>query len=191
MKTTMLGIAAIAVVALGAAPVVAQTGGTVKKGEEQISVTGCVQREADYRKAQDKGRGGALGTGVGVENEYVLTNMTMSGADAKKSGIETTTAYELTGENEKLAGPHLGHRVEIAGILKAAEVSAAGATGGATAGTPPSGVDVVSKDLQLRELEVTTVKMLAPLCVRRLPAAISGIVHPRSSSSEGQRRVAR
>ena len=101
---------------------------------------------------------------LGVENEYVLTNMTMAGADAKKSGIETTTAYELTGENEKLACPHVGHRVEIAGILKAAEVSAAGATGGATAGTPPSGVDVVSKDLRLRELEVTTVKMLAPTC---------------------------
>ena len=164
MKTTMFGIAAIVAVALGAAPVVAQTGGTVKKGAEQISVTGCVQREADYRRAQDKGRGGALGTGLGVENEYVLTNMTMAGADAKKSGIETTTAYELTGENEKLACPHVGHRVEIAGILKAAEVSAAGATGGATAGTPPSGVDVVSKDLRLRELEVTTVKMLAPTC---------------------------
>jgi hypothetical protein len=43
-------------------------------------------------------------------------------------------------------------------MLKPAEVGAGGATGGATAGAPPRGVDVTSKDLKLRELEVTSVK---------------------------------
>jgi hypothetical protein len=163
MKLTFIGTAAVLAAALGALPLAAQTpSGTVKKGDEQVTVSGCVEREADYRKAQDKGRGGAVGTGLGVENEYVLTGLSTAGADTKK--MDASTAYELTGANEKLAGPHVGHRVEIAGVLKAAEVGAAGATGGASAGTPPRGVDVVSKDLRLRELEVTAVKMISANC---------------------------
>jgi hypothetical protein len=164
-------IFAAAVIIAGAAAVapapVAQTRtGTAKQGEQQITVSGCVQREADYRRAQDKGRGGVAGTGLGVENEYVLTNLSITG-ESGTSGIDATTAYELTGENEKLAGPHVGHRVEISGTLKAAEVSATGATGGATAGTPPRGVDVASKDLRLRELEVATVKMISANCAAK------------------------
>ena len=37
-------------------------------------------------------------------------------------------------------------------------------TGGATAGQPPTEVDVASKDLKLRELEVTSVKEIAGTC---------------------------
>jgi hypothetical protein len=124
--------------------------------DEQVTVAGCVQKETDYRKAHDKGRAGVAGTGIGAENEYVLTNI--------KSAADASAAYELTGANEKLAGPHVGHRVEISGMLKAAEVGAAGATGGATAGKPPKGVDAVSKDLRLRELEVTSVEMISANC---------------------------
>ena len=155
---------------LAAAPIIgtpamwAQTpAGTVTKGERQVTVTGCVERETDYRKAHDKGRGGVAGTGVGAGDEFVLTNVSM--ADAKKSGSETN-AYELTGANEKMAAGHVGHRVEVSGMLKAAEVGPSGATGGATAGKPPSGVDVVSKDLKLRELEVSTVKMISADCAK-------------------------
>ena len=127
------------------------------KPADTVTVTGCVQGEADYRKTMDKGRGGTAGTGVGAGNEFVLTNAT--GGDAKE------TAYELTGANEKLAAAHVGHRVTVTGMLKPAEVSASGKpTGGATAGTPPSGVDVLSKDLQLRELEVSNIKMLSADC---------------------------
>ena len=171
----------VTAVALAAAPLVtapltsAQTGGatapqtaTGMKGDQAITVTGCVQRESEYRKAQDKGRGGVVGTGVGVDNEFVLTNMSAEGAEAAKVKIAADTAYELTGANEKMAGPHVGHRVQITGTLKAAEVTAGGrATGGATAGTPPTGVDVASKDLQLRELEVTAVKMLSANCTAK------------------------
>jgi hypothetical protein len=35
---------------------------------------------------------------------------------------------------------------------------------GATAGKPPKGVDVVSKDLQLRELDITSIKMVSSSC---------------------------
>jgi hypothetical protein len=140
---------------LAAAPVIIAPA-TLAQGkapEEQVTVTGCVQRETDYRKAHDKGRAGVAGTGLGAENEFVLTNV-----------AKGDTAYELTGANEKMAAAHIGHRVEISGKLKAAEVAGGRPTGGATAGKPPSGVDVVSKDLQLRELDVATVKMVSAEC---------------------------
>jgi hypothetical protein len=139
-------------------------------GEQQITITGCVQREADYRQARDAGRGGVAGTGVGAGNEYVLTDASPAAARAGEAASPTGTtgaamAYELTGPNEGEAGKFVGRRVEITGKLKAAETSAAGQpTGGATAGQPPRGVDVASKDLQLRELEITSVKEATGTC---------------------------
>ena len=181
----MIGAAALLAIAFAASPYVgAQTpAGTAKpadqqakpadqqmKGGKQITVTGCVQRETDYRAAQDKGRGGVAGTGIGAADEFVLTNAVSGGgggAAAPSAGASQGAgmAYELTGENEKLAKGHVGHRVEITGMLKEAETGPAGKpTGGATAGTPPGGVDVLSKDLRLRELEVTALKMVSADC---------------------------
>jgi hypothetical protein len=161
MKSAVFVTAAIfAAMPLVASPSAQTSGTTAQKGGQQVTVTGCVQREEDYRKAHDKGRGGVAGTGVGAGDEFVLTNVSSAGTEKKSD-----TAYELTGANEKLAAAHVNHRVEITGTLKAAEVSPSGApTGGATAGKPPSGVDVVSKDLKLRELEVANVKMISATC---------------------------
>jgi len=131
---------------------------------DQVTVTGCIQREADFRKAHDAGRGGVAGTGAGAGNEFVLTSVSKSpsGADAGSptgTSGSASMAYELTGPNEGQAASYVGKRVEITGNVKAAETSAGGApTGGATAGEPPKGVDVMSKDLKLRELEVTSVR---------------------------------
>lgn len=144
-------------------------------GEQTVTVMGCVQREADYRKAQDAGKGGVAGTGVGVGNEFVLTNATMgsgsatasgasAGAAASASANSSASAFELTGPNEEQAAAHVGKRVEVTGKLKAGEVGAGGATGGPTAGAPPRGVDVTSKDLQLREIEITSVKAATGTC---------------------------
>ena len=156
MKSKSLAAAAALAVVVGASSLNGQTPAGTAKGE-QVTVSGCVQRETDYRKANDKGRGGVAGTGIGAADEFVLANVT--------AGATKDTAYELTGPNEKLAAAHVGHRVEITGMLKAAEVTAGGKpTGGATAGTPPKGVDVASKDLRLRELEVTSVKMVSATC---------------------------
>lgn len=147
--------------------------------EQTVTVSGCIQREADFRQARDAGRGGVAGTGVGVGNEFVLANAMMasgspSGASGKTPsgtpGATTGTsaagnAFELTGPNEGQAAQYVGKRVEIAGKLKAAETSPSGApTGGATAGRPPAGVDVAGKDLMLRELEVTSIKEVAGSC---------------------------
>jgi hypothetical protein len=140
---------------------------------QQVTITGCVQREAEYRSAKDAGKGGVAGTGVGAGNEFVLVNASAKSADstagtAGTSGGASTardTAYELTGSNEGQASAFVGKRVEITGMLKAAETSASGRpTGGATAGEPPRGVDAMSKDLKLRELEVASVKEAQGTC---------------------------
>ena len=140
----------------------------------QITVTGCIQREADYRKAQDAGRGGAAGTGVGAGNEFILADASASpstgGAEPSSptgpSGTSgSSSAYELTGPNEGQAAQFVGQRVEITGMLKPAEVAASGKpTGGATAGQPPAGADVMSKDLRLREIEVSSIKQTTGTC---------------------------
>jgi hypothetical protein len=145
---------------------------------QQVTVTGCVQREADYRRAQDAGRGGVGGTGVGAGNEFVLAAAMSGTAERAAAGAPTTgatpsatgttgtsaMAYELTGPNEGKVAQFVGRRVEITGQLKPAEVSGAAPTGGPTAGAPPRGVDVVSKDLQLRELEITSVREASGTC---------------------------
>ena len=163
----LLTLCTVAFAQEGGQPQKPQPGaGTAPGGE--ITVTGCIQREADYRQARDAGKGGAAGTGVGAGNEFILSNASVkagrSSGPVGTSGA-AATAYELTGSGEGQAAQFVGKRVEIIGKLKAAETSASGKpTGGATAGQPPSGVDATSKDLQLRELEVTSVKEATGAC---------------------------
>jgi hypothetical protein len=169
MRATISAIIAAGAVLLPAASsqTAAQDRDTTKPvaQAEQVTIVGCVVRESDYRRARDAGKGGVAGTGVGVGNEFILTNASMAPAPGSSAGAgpvgtsgTTTMAYELTGANEKQAESFVGKRVEISGTLKAAEGSAAKPTGGPTAGEPPAGIDVTSKDLKLRELEVSSVR---------------------------------
>jgi hypothetical protein len=147
-------------------PTTSQPSAQATAPEKEVTIVGCVQREADYRREKNLGGGGAAGTGAGVGNEFVIVNASMSTKGAAETATGTagsapmagSAAFELTGSNERQAEQFVGKRVEIIGKLKAAEMGATGPTGGATAGEPPKGVDVASKDLKLRELEVTSVK---------------------------------
>ena len=136
---------------------------------KEVTISGCVQREADYRQSRGAGRGGVVGTGVGAGNEFILIEAAAGGATAAAPGgasltgttgtaAAAATAYELTGSGEGQLAQYVGQRVDITGRLKPAEVGAAGPTGGPTAGAPPRGVDVVGQDLKLRELEVVSVR---------------------------------
>jgi hypothetical protein len=141
--------------------------GTAPSG--QITVTGCIQREADFRQAKDAGKGGVAGSGVGAGNEFILADASVKSGAEPATAVGTSgaasAAYELTGSGEGQAAQFVGKRVEVIGMLKAAETSAAGRpTGGATAGQPPSGIDATSKDLRLRELEVSSVKEATGTC---------------------------
>lgn len=167
----MLACGAVAIAQEPAQP--AARAGAQSAADKQVTITGCVQREADYRRAKDAGRAGVAGTGIGAGNEFVLIEATSApgapGAAPSPTGTAGgAMAYELTGPNEGQLSQHVGRRVEITGKLKAAETDAAGRpTGGATAGQPPSGVDVTSKDLKLRELEVTSVKEATGTCTTK------------------------
>ncbi len=142
---------------------------TAKAPEQQVTLVGCVQTEDDYRKAHNLAKGGAVGTGAGSGNEFVLINASLASDAPAATGTSGTTAegkaFELSGDKEGDLKAFVGKRVEIMGKLKAAEKSATGApTGGATAGTPPTGVDVASQDLKLREVDVVSVKESAGTC---------------------------
>ena len=138
---------------------------------QMVRVAGCIQSEADYRKARNLGRGGTAGTGVGVANEFVLVDTKMASAGAPPAaGAATGTTgaaaqdYKLTGANEGRASQFVGKRVEISGTLKA-ETAGAARTGGSTAGGPPPRIDVFAgEDLKLRELEMTSVRETAGTC---------------------------
>ena len=131
--------------------------------ETPISLVGCVQREADYRRANDSGRGGVAGTGLGRGNEYVLINasrMDSSGtaqpASANCSSDATAEAYELTGSREPELERFVGQVVHINGMLKEADVETVGTTGAAS--NPEGGFDPLGQDLKLFEVEITNVQ---------------------------------
>ena len=129
----------------------------VKAEEAPISLVGCIQRETDYRRQNNSGKGGFLGFGGGLGDEYVLVNASR-GADGVFGDCTTTTggdAYELTGSAEEDLEPFVGQRVAIAGTRKEAEVDP-------TTGRPTGGRQV-GYDLRLFEVEVESFRALAPV----------------------------
>jgi hypothetical protein len=79
--------------------------------KDEIRIIGCVQWEKDYRRDHNEGRGGALGTGVGVGNEFVLTRV-------KPEGGRKATAYSITGDREKELGRRIGQQIEVIGVIE-------------------------------------------------------------------------
>ena len=95
--------------------------GKSSTSDEQVTIVGCIQRETDYRKAQDKGRGGVAGTGLGRDNEYVLINARRS--EAAPGALDFTSsssaeAYELTGNRESDLKGFVGRAVQVTGTIK-------------------------------------------------------------------------
>lgn len=136
-----------------------------KAPEQQVTIIGCVQKEADYRSARNLGKGGAVGTGVGAGDEFVLINASskpMGATEPAPTGttgaVAGTEEFELTGKNEEQLGSFVGKRVEITAKLKAAETKGTGTTGGVTEAVPGS------RDLKLREAEIISVKEATGTC---------------------------
>jgi hypothetical protein len=147
------GLTAAALSCLLGTPAYAEN--DVKAEERRISVVGCIQRETDYRKQNDSGKGGFLGFGGGLGDEYVLVNASR-GADGAFGDCTTATggeAYELTGSAEEDLEQFVGQRVAIAGLQKEAEIDAV--TG------RPTGGRQVGDDLRLFEVEVDSFRALA------------------------------
>jgi len=130
---------------------------TFKTPKTPISLTGCIQRETDYRRLHNSGKGGFLGFGGGLGNEYVLIN---ASPNPRRGFRDCATAvggeaYELTGREEGDLKPFVGQRVEIAGMRKAAEIDAL--TG------RPTGGRQAGYDLRLFEVDVDSFRALPPV----------------------------
>jgi hypothetical protein len=121
----------------------------------RISLMGCVQRETDYRRENDAGRGGFLGFGGGLGDEYVLVNAspTADGAFGDCSRAAGGEAYELTGSAEEDLEAFVGQRIALTGIRKEAEID--------TATGRPTGGRQAGDDLKLFEVEVDSFRPLA------------------------------
>jgi hypothetical protein len=162
----------------------AQAAGTA--GE--ITLVGCVQREADYRRQQDLGRGGVAGTGLGRGNEYILSNAMRMGSapdiDTDCGTISATSgapgeAYELTGKSERDLEPYVGRKVAVTGMLKDADTKPVGTTGDVA--TPTGGFDPLGKDLKLFEFEVNSFSEIT--AAPEPSAAVSPDVEPQPETA--------
>src|SRR6185436_13680084 len=142
----------IAAVALAGTAAFAQSS---RQPETQVTLTGCIQKEADYRKTHDLGKGGTLGTGAGRSDEYVLINAAKGSAPAANIDCSfqgSTEAYELTGRREHDLAPYVGKAVQISGTMKEAKTKPL--PSGEQA--PTGGFDPLKKDLRLFEVEVAS-----------------------------------
>ena len=120
------------------------------KQDTPVTLVGCIQRESDYRRATDAGRGGAAATGAGLGNEFVLVNASRgpaSGTAPDCTAASAGTAYELTGEGERELAQFVGRFIEVRGTIKEADTAG---------GKPSGGFDPIGQDLRLPELNVTS-----------------------------------
>lgn len=154
---------------------------TNRQSQMPVTLVGCVMRETDYRKANDSGKGGPLGTGLGRGDEFVLVNATKvaSGAtppsSAGECGASTAgEAYELGGPQEKNLAKVVGRRVQIDGILKEAKTT----TAGGSEPRPTGGVDPLKQDLKLFEVDVTRFRELPAGQSAAAPAAAAPVAAP-------------
>lgn len=112
----ILATAALAV--LAAIPVSAQAPAATRQGE--VTLIGCVELERDYRARKESGRGGVLGSGVGVGNEFILSMAKPASGrrgQAAGAGSGPGTDYQLTGKLEKDFLRYVGRQVEVIGIV--------------------------------------------------------------------------
>jgi hypothetical protein len=104
---------------------------------EHVTLIGCVEFEQDYRKRMAAGRGGVLGSGVGANDEFVLTNVRPAAAEVGKTGSTGARGsvkpgggggvYTLTGVQEKDLKRDVGRQVEIVGVIENAGKPSTGA----------------------------------------------------------------
>ena len=140
MRTLMLlGSAALLCLAPGAfaqaTPDAAANQRPAVQINNEVTMTGCIVRESDYRKMRSDGRGGVLGSGVGVGDEFVLANATASTAGGRRGDARGDRVaarpiedrgraggggrnYTLTGPLEKNLVSDIGRLVQVVGKVE-------------------------------------------------------------------------
>jgi hypothetical protein len=121
MRTLWMGCGTTLVVLVVLAADVAQA--QEKPAANEITLIGCVELERDYRARKESGKGGVLGSGVGVGNEFVLSNARPIAAPGRgRSGAVSTSApavdYSLTGRLERDLLRAVNRQVEVVGVVE-------------------------------------------------------------------------
>jgi len=123
--------------------------------QNTVTLTGCLER-ATASAAAPTGTTGAAAGASSAAAKFVLNNVTASpsagaAGTAGTTGAARATAssYSLDGEDSKLS-PHVGHKVEITGMVDSRSATGAEKAGEASASAP--------------KLKVTAVKMIASSC---------------------------
>jgi hypothetical protein len=173
-----------------------------RQSETPVTLAGCVMRETEYRKANDSGKGGPVGTGLGRGDEFVLVHAmkTTTGSSTAASSIDCASAtgaagsgsgeaYELGGSREKDLASYVGQRVEITGTLKEAKTT----TGPSGEAKPTGGFDPLKQDLELFEVDVISFRPMpssqstaAPAAAAPAPAAPAPEPAPRASAQSAE-----
>ena len=76
-----------------------------RQPETPITLVGCVMRETEYRKANDSGKGGPAGTGLGRGDEFVLVNATKTTAGATTPSASADAASGAACAEPAVGGP--------------------------------------------------------------------------------------
>jgi hypothetical protein len=116
--------------------VLAQDAAAPAAKANEVTVIGCLQRETDFRAINNSGRGGVLGSGVGVNDEYVLADArpadtnrnsrmrpraaapSAPGAVGTSGTSDSARHYSLTGNLEDNLLRDVGRLVEIVGTVE-------------------------------------------------------------------------
>ena len=139
-----------------------------------ISLVGCVMREIDYRRQHDTARGGFLGLGGGLGDEYILVNASR-GTAGPGGDCATATggeAFELTGSDEEAVEAFVGQRVVLTGTLKEAEIDPDTCR--------PTGGNRTGGELRLFEVNVETVRAYVP---PEPPAPVAAVIEEQPSDA--------
>jgi hypothetical protein len=111
-------LATVALAAWLAVPVLAQAPAAAR----EVTLIGCVELERDYRARKESGRGGVLGSGVGVGNEFILSMARPLPPGGRRGQVGTSagpgTDYQLDGRLEKDLLRYVGRQVEVIGTVE-------------------------------------------------------------------------
>jgi hypothetical protein len=154
--------------------------------DHKMSVTavGCLQSEREYRRQHESSK--FAGTGYGLNDEYVLIDAVIGGADLNiepvteqeascVTGRGTGQTFELTGHGEDDLAQFLGRRVVIHGMLKHAkhDVGPVGTSGTFTP-VPTGGGPSLGSDLKVREINVESARLVPIRTIAEAAPVIHG-----------------
>ena len=159
-----------------------------------VTAVGCLQGEREYRRGHESTK--FAGTGVGLNDEYVLIDAVIGGSSMNVAPISeqeslnctasrgSRQAFELKGKAESGLASYLGRRVVIRGMLLHAKHDAVATDGKTFTPAPTSGgTDILNHDLDLREINVESVSLMPIKAAAKNEPTIIGAPEPQPETA--------